>query len=105
MVLAADTFARLLAVPVLAYMVCMWFGLPSLQTQILVIFFALPTASASYILTKVLGGDSQLMAAVISFQNLMCCRDFAISDLVDFLKYKVWANHILFSKMNRLILT
>ena len=59
-----------LAVPVLAYMVCMWFGLPSLQTQILVIFFALPTASASYILTKVLGGDSQLMAAVISFQTL-----------------------------------
>ena len=54
----------------LAYAVCMWFGLPSLQTQILVIFFALPTASASYILTKVLGGDSQLMAAVISFQTL-----------------------------------
>lgn len=69
-VLAADTFARLLAVPALAYMVCMWFSLPSLQTQILVIFFALPTASASYILTKVLGGDSQLMAAVISFQTL-----------------------------------
>ncbi len=69
-VLAADTFARLLAVPALAYAVCMWFGLPSLQTQILVIFFALPTASASYILTKVLGGDSQLMAAVISFQTL-----------------------------------
>lgn len=61
---------RLLAVPALAYMVCMWFDLPSLQTQILVIFFALPTASASYILTKVLGGDSQLMAAVISFQTL-----------------------------------
>ena len=69
-VLAADTFARLLAVPALAYAVCMWFGLPNLQTQILVIFFALPTASASYILTKVLGGDSQLMAAVISFQTL-----------------------------------
>ena len=59
-----------LAVPALAYAVCTWYGLPSLQTQILVIFFALPTASASYILTKVLGGDSQLMAAVISFQTL-----------------------------------
>ncbi|MBO8214954.1 MULTISPECIES: AEC family transporter [Acinetobacter calcoaceticus/baumannii complex] len=69
-VLAADTFARLLAVPALAYAVCTWYALPSLQTQILVIFFALPTASASYILTKVLGGDSQLMAAVISFQTL-----------------------------------
>ncbi|ENW95484.1 AEC family transporter [Acinetobacter sp. NIPH 298] len=69
-VLLADTFARLLAVPALAFLVCTWFGLPSLQTQILVVFFALPTASAAYILTKVLGGDSQLMAAVISFQTL-----------------------------------
>lgn len=69
-VLVADTFARLLAVPALAFMVCTWLGLPSLQTQILVVFFALPTASAAYILTKVLGGDSQLMAAVISFQTL-----------------------------------
>ncbi|MBP8005589.1 MAG: AEC family transporter [Acinetobacter sp.] len=69
-VLLADTFARLLAVPALAFLVCTWLGLPSLQTQILVVFFALPTASAAYILTKVLGGDSQLMAAVISFQTL-----------------------------------
>lgn len=68
--LVADTFARLLAVPALAFVVCTWLGLPSLQTQILVVFFALPTASAAYILTKVLGGDSQLMAAVISFQTL-----------------------------------
>lgn len=69
-VLIADTFSRLLVVPALAFLVCTWFGLPSLQTQILVVFFALPTASAAYILTKVLGGDSQLMAAVISFQTL-----------------------------------
>lgn len=69
-VLLADTFVRLLAVPALAFLVCTWLGLPSLQTQILVVFFALPTASAAYILTKVLGGDSQLMAAVISFQTL-----------------------------------
>lgn len=69
-VLVADTFARLLAVPALAFAVCTWLGLPSLQTQILVVFFALPTASAAYILTKVLGGDSQLIAAVISFQTL-----------------------------------
>ncbi|AZN68316.1 AEC family transporter [Acinetobacter haemolyticus] len=69
-VLVADTFARLLAVPALAFAVCTWLGLPSLQTQILVVFFALPTASAAYILTKVLCGDSQLMAAVISFQTL-----------------------------------
>lgn len=69
-VLLFDTLGRLLMVPALTYVVCSWFGLSAFQTQILVIFFALPTASASYILTKVLGGDSQLMAAVISFQTL-----------------------------------
>ena len=65
-----DTFARLLVMPVLAIGICWWMQLPVLQTQILVIFFALPTASAAYILTKVLKGDSQLMAAVISLQTL-----------------------------------
>lgn len=34
------------------------------------IFFALPTAFAAYILTKVLKADSQLIAAVISLQTL-----------------------------------
>ncbi|WP_130804675.1 AEC family transporter [Acinetobacter ihumii] len=69
-VLMLDTFARLLLMPVLAYVVCLWFGLSKLESQITVIFFALPTASAAYILTKVLKGDSQLMAAVISLQTL-----------------------------------
>ena len=69
-VLILDTFARLLLMPALAYMVCLWLGLSELESQITVIFFALPTASAAYILTKVLRGDSQLMAAVISLQTL-----------------------------------
>ena len=63
-------FSRLLVMPALAIGICWWMQLPVLQTQILVIFFALPTASAAYILTKVLKGDSQLMAAVISLQTL-----------------------------------
>ena len=65
-----DTFMRLLIMPVLALGVCRWLQLPLLHTQILVIFFALPTASAAYILTKVLKGDSQLMAAVNSLQTV-----------------------------------
>ncbi|TXJ06063.1 MAG: AEC family transporter [Acinetobacter sp.] len=69
-VLLMDTFARLLAMPILAYWVCSWFDLSLLEMQVLVVFFALPTASASYILTKVLKGDYQLMAAVISLQTV-----------------------------------
>lgn len=65
-----NTFSRLLIMPLLALMVCKWFELSQLEIQIFVLYFALPTASASYILTKVLGGDSQLMAGIISLQTL-----------------------------------
>ena len=65
-----NTVARLLLMPALAWIVATYAELPQLMLQVLVIFFALPTASAAYILTKVMQGDSQLMAAVISVQTL-----------------------------------
>ncbi|OTG81030.1 AEC family transporter [Acinetobacter sp. ANC 4648] len=70
MILFLNTFGRLLMVPTLAFLVCKMLNLSVLETQVLVVFFALPTASAAYILTKVLDGDSQLMAGVISLQTL-----------------------------------
>lgn len=68
--LLLNTLSRLLIIPLLAYWITAWLDVSVLETQIFVIYFALPTASASYILTKVLGGDSQLMAGVISLQTL-----------------------------------
>lgn len=68
--LLINTFSRLLIMPALAYVVCQLFEFSTLETQIFVLYFALPTASASYILTKVLKGDSQLMAGVISLQTI-----------------------------------
>lgn len=65
-----NTLSRLLIMPALAYFCCQWFEVSKLEMQIFVLYFALPTASASYILTKVLGGNSQLMAGVISLQML-----------------------------------
>ena len=50
------------------------FNIPKLETQIIVLFFALPTASSAYILTKVLGGDSRLMASIISIQTVVAGR-------------------------------
>ncbi|WP_228268768.1 hypothetical protein, partial [Acinetobacter ursingii] len=47
-----------------------WFGVSHLEIQIVMIFFAIPTASTVYILTQVLQADSQLIAAVISLQTL-----------------------------------
>lgn len=65
-----NTFSRLLIIPAFAYTICQGLNFSTLETQIFVVYFALPTASASYILTKVLKGDSQLMAGTISLQTL-----------------------------------
>ena len=62
---------RLLAVPLLAYGVAVVLGLPAMETTILVLFFALPTAPTAYVLTRQLGGDSHLMAGIITLQTLL----------------------------------
>lgn len=68
--LLMSVFGRLLIMPILAFAVCQVFDLSHLECMILVVFFSLPTASASYILTRVYQGDHRLMAAVISLQTL-----------------------------------
>ena len=68
--LLMNVFGRLLIMPILAFAVCQAFDLSHLERMILVVFFSLPTASASYILTRVYQGDHRLMAAVISLQTL-----------------------------------
>lgn len=39
--------------------------------MLLVIFFSIPTAPTSYILTRQLGGDSELMAGIITSQTML----------------------------------
>ena len=68
--LLMSVFGRLLIMPILAFAVCQAFDLSHLERMILVVFFSLPTASASYILTRVYQGDHRLMAAVISLQTI-----------------------------------
>ncbi|OTG66766.1 AEC family transporter [Acinetobacter silvestris] len=85
MILFLNTFGRLLIVPALAFLICKMLNLSVLETQVLVVFFALPTASAAYILTKVLAGDSQLMAGVISLQTL--CSALTLPFIIYFIIY------------------
>lgn len=68
--LLLNSFSKLLFIPICAYWIALWLEFNPIEIQVFVLYFALPTASASYILTKVLGGDSQLMAGVISLQTL-----------------------------------
>ncbi|UUY10548.1 AEC family transporter [Pseudomonas sp. J452] len=62
---------RLLGMPLLALAVARLLQLPALESTLLVLFFALPTAPTAYVLTRQLGGDSQLMAGLITLQTLL----------------------------------
>ncbi|WP_413042943.1 AEC family transporter [Pseudomonas sp. YJ42] len=69
---------RLLAVPLLAFAVAHIVHLPTMETTILVLFFALPTAPTAYVLTRQLGGDSHLMAGIITLQTLLAAASLPL---------------------------
>lgn len=76
--LSWNTAGRLLLMPCFAFAVSALLSLDPLQSALVVTFFALPTASASYILTRYFQGDSQLMAGVISLQTLCFAVSFPL---------------------------
>lgn len=76
--LSFNSLGRLLVVPVLAYGVTQVLALPALESLIVMTFFALPTASAAYILTRYLKGNHQLMAGVISLQTVLFVLSFPL---------------------------
>ena len=69
--LIGNSLTRLLLIPAIAFLIARAIALPPVETAILVLFCALPTAPSAYVLTRQLGGDSHLMAGLITFQTLL----------------------------------
>lgn len=69
--LLGNSITRLLVVPAVALFCARALSLPAIETTVLVLFFALPTAPTSYVLARQLGGDGHLMAGIITFQTLL----------------------------------
>lgn len=69
--LFATSVARLMLLPALAWLCVRLLGLPTLESAVLVLFFALPSAPTAYVLARQLGGDAQLMAGIITLQTLL----------------------------------
>jgi predicted permease len=69
--LVGNSLIRLLLMPALAFLIARAMTLPTIETAIFVLFFALPTAPTAYVLARQLGGDSHLMAGLITFQTLL----------------------------------
>lgn len=76
--LASNSLLRLCAMPLLAWAVANALQLPAMETSVLVLFFALPTAPTAYVLTRQLGGDSQLMAGIITLQTLLAAASLPL---------------------------
>ena len=66
------TTARLVCMPIFAIIIALIMGFSVLETQMFVIFAAIPTAPAAYVLTVRMGGDARLVANIISVQTLCC---------------------------------
>lgn len=62
---------RLVVLPTLVFAITYAMGLGHAETMALLIFFAIPTASSAYVLTKILRGDHSLMAGVIGLQTAL----------------------------------
>jgi predicted permease len=60
---------KLAALPALAYGLSLAVGLGTLETAIIVLFTALPGATSAYILARQLGGDAELMAAIVTIET------------------------------------
>ena len=73
-----NSLLRLLGMPLLAWAVAYGLQLPALESTLLVLFFALPTAPTAYVLTRQLGGDSQLMAGLITLQTLLAAASLPL---------------------------
>ena len=66
------TASRLVMMPIFAIIIALILDFNVLQTQMFVIFAAIPTAPAAYVLTVRMGGDARLVANIISVQTLSC---------------------------------
>lgn len=69
--IAVASVLKLLVYPVVLYGFSRLWGLGPLETKILVLWGTMPTASASYILARQMGGDAPLAAAIVTITTLL----------------------------------
>ncbi len=69
--LILSSFLKLLIMPIVMFMIARLFGLEGILLALVLIFGSMPTAPSSFILARQLGGDSRLMASIITLQTLV----------------------------------
>jgi malonate transporter len=67
---AANSAIRLIMMPALVFFLCWLVGLTGLARTVAVIAGAVPAASTAYTMARIMGGDAELMAQLITFQAI-----------------------------------
>lgn len=80
---------RLMMMPIVAIILAFLFTLPPTTAQTLVLFAALPSSSAAYILTVRMGGDARLVAAIISLSTVIAILTIPLWLYIASLMFKV----------------
>jgi predicted permease len=62
---------KLMVYPLMLYGAAKLWGLGPLETKVMVLWGTMPTASASYILARQMGGDAPLAAAIVTVSTIM----------------------------------
>jgi hypothetical protein len=66
-----SSMIKLVLSPVIVYLFSRWMGIAPELAAILLVFSAVPTAPSSYILARQLGGNADMMSAIITAQTLL----------------------------------
>lgn len=67
--ITAACFLKLIVMPAVMWIACSVFRVAPLPTAVAVLFGALPGSALSFILARQLGGDSRLMAGIVTIQT------------------------------------
>ncbi|MDN3522757.1 AEC family transporter [Halomonas ramblicola] len=67
----ATNLVKLVLMPALVLLLALGLGLDPVSRDVVLLFAALPTATSAYILARQLGGDAEMMAALITAQTLL----------------------------------
>jgi len=71
MPLLVAAFVKLLLSPIIALLLCMLVSVSTTAMVVSVIFVALPCAASAYILAEQMGGDTQLVAGILTVQTVL----------------------------------
>ncbi|WP_366655764.1 AEC family transporter [Fodinicurvata sp. EGI_FJ10296] len=63
------TGLRFVVMPAVAFVACLIAGIDGIAMGTVVVFSSVPTATASYVLARQMGGDADLMAVIITLQT------------------------------------